>query len=150
MDWHAVDLPGGRRGLVGGFEARTVNNPPDDLLESALRGLPGFARAWGAAAPRLGIEVVESERDADLVRLAARVENRAPLPTGAGGGGVRVQLVLPAGAQVVDGQEVRELGELAGGEARRLEWLVRLPRGARVGVTAMAPHCAAARVEVRP
>ena len=152
VDWQPVELDGGRQGWVGGWEPRTILNPPEDSLATALEGLPEFALELASSLPQLAIEVTHLERDAELLLLRARVHNQGRLPTGLerAGGGVRLELDLPAGARLVAGSTSNRLPRLFGGELSREEsWVLVTPLDSTVTLTAHADWSESALREVR-
>jgi hypothetical protein len=155
VEWHPIELEGGRRALVGGFEPFTVDNPPAQSLGHALEGAEEYVRELATSAPRLEIQAAGS-RDGSLVTVRAVVRNLGRLPSGLTAKsavrrtqGVRVTVDLPEGARLLAGSPTQELAPLAGGEtSRELRWLVHAAEGALIGVRADAPWCAIASAEV--
>lgn len=160
VPWHAVELGQGRRGLVGGWEPRTLLNPPEDALATAVAGFPELVLELARGLPRLHVQVVEAEREGELVRLRARAANPGALPTavattgrweGARAGDVELSLELPPGARLLAGSLARRLPPLAGGESSAvLEWTVLAREGSRLVLRARSPWCADAIGEVCP
>lgn len=152
VDWQPVELDGGRKGWVGGWEPRTILNPPADSLAGALEGLPEFAVELAASLPQVVIDVTHAERDGELLHLRARVHNRGRLPTGLAreGSGVRLSLGLPAGARLVAGSTSLLLPRLFGGELSREEaWVLVTPADSTITLTAEADWAASTVREVR-
>jgi hypothetical protein len=75
---------------------------------------------------------------------------------------ISVQLALPEGASLVVGEAFQEIGQFEGGankgalwssghpsaHLRKLEWVVRAPVGANVGITVVAQRAGTVRGEV--
>jgi hypothetical protein len=150
VDWQPVELERGRKGWVGGWEPRTIHDPPEDSLGAALTGLADFSAGLAGSLPVLEIQVTRLERDGELLRLDARVHNRGRLPTGLAGTGVGVELGLPGSAELVAGNAIASLPRLAGGESsRELAWVLVAPPDSLVVLSARADWAADVRREVR-
>ena len=154
VDWQPVELGDGQRVLVGGWEPRTRENPPPDVLARAVEGLDAFLLALLRSLPRLEIELRETGRDGAVARLRARLGNAGGLPSGVGirgaGRGVRLRLELPEGVVLLAGEESIELDHLPGGGASgEFEWLLAAPEGAVVRLHASSPLCEEVTREVR-
>ncbi len=155
VEWRPVALSGGASALVGGFEAWTTENPPQEVLHKALRGSSEFVRELCASVPRLELSA-SAERDGGIVKVRARVRNTGKLPTSLAApcavrdvSGLALALELPEGARVLTGALREPLARLAGGElSRDVEWLVLAPQGARIVVRAQAPWCAGVATEL--
>ena len=147
--WRPIELPGGRRALVGGFEAWTVDNPPSEVLPRALAGAPEFVAELCAQAPQLAFEGARLERSAGVVRVRASVRNRGGLPTGlrapsasSSAEPLRVRLELPDGARLLAGTASVRLDVLSGGAlSRELEWIVLAPAPAALKLIARGGWC---------
>lgn len=158
VDWHPVDLGGGPPALVGGWEPRTLDNPPAERLGHTLAGLADFVSGLAAGLPRLELRVMRAERSGDVVELRARAKNLGALPTGlAGGAGPQgsgallLELALPAGASLIAGEAKVGLGRLEGGElSPEVAWIVLAPEGAVLELSCESELAAAVRAEVRP
>lgn len=156
-NWQPVELAGGVKGLVGGFEPWTILDPPKESLPTALRGVPEFVLDLVGSLPRVEL-AADGKRDGELVRLRASVKNSGRLPTGLGGAcaarresGVAVELVLPAGARLLAGDARVDLPRLAGEEtSREIAWLVLAPAGSVFEVRTSAPWCASVAHKVQP
>lgn len=155
VEWHPIELEGGRRAFVGGFEPFTVDNPPPQSLAHALEGAPEFLRELAAGAPRLEVQA-SGTREGALVTIRATVRNLGRLPTGLSAPsavrrtrGVRLSLAMPEGARLLAGTPSQELAPLAGGEAsREVRWLVHAAEGATIAIHAESPWSAGATAEV--
>jgi len=147
--WRPIELPGGRRALVGGFEAWTVDNPPSEVLPRSLAGAPEFVAELCAQAPQLAFEGARMERAAGVVRVRASVRNRGALPTGlraqsasSSAEPLRVRLELPDGARLLAGTASVRLDVLPGGAlSRELEWIVLAPAPATLRLMARGGWC---------
>jgi hypothetical protein len=157
VDWHPVDL-GGVQALVGGWEARTVLNPPEPSLPRALEGIPEFVAALAGGLPRLEVRTQRAEREGEVVQLRARVRNVGLIPTGLAGahgpgsaGALALELALPPGARLLAGEARVGLGRLDGGElSREVGWIVLAPEGSTFTLRASAELPLPVEVEVRP
>jgi len=133
VDWHPVKLGDGRQGLVGGWEPRTLDNPPPESLPRTLEGLPTFVLQLARGLPRLEVLVNQEERTGELLHLRAQVRNVGALPTGMtrpDEPGLALELVLPAGAKLVAGEARVELPRLLGGElSAEAAWVILAPEG---------------------
>jgi hypothetical protein len=154
IEWQPVELGGGFQGWVGGWEPRTILNPPVESLPRALEGLAEFVRELAVGLPRLEVRVTQSEREGDLVRLRAQVRNLGRLPTGMtrrGAPGVELSVEIPTGAQILAGEPTVDLPRLLGGElSAEVAWVVLAPEGSVVGLRADAGWTLPAVREVRP
>lgn len=155
--WHPVDLGAGRVGLVGGFEPRTVINPPPGLVHAALEGMPAFVGELLTALPRLDAELIDIERHGRFVTLEARVVNRGQIGTGAlggiDGGAPRMAVHLgSADARILAGAPTVSFEHLGAGESTETAaWVLEMPPGATLELRAFAPGgVATTHREVRP
>lgn len=155
VDWQSVELDDGVRGVVGGWEPQTRLNPPVDSLSRALQGLELFVLDLVDDLPRLEIELREAARTGGVCSLRVRVKNAGALASGAGGGdareGVRVTLELPLGARLLAGELDVHLKTLPGqGTSEEIDWLVLLPEGASLRLSASSPWCPVSLRDVKP
>lgn len=161
VDWHPVDLGGGLTGLVGGWEARSRWNPPEEEIGAALVGLDRLVEEFVAGLPRLDIAVLEAEREGRLVRLSVEVVNRGQHSTSLlGGAGVEaegaggLELSIRAGSDMVliaGSARVKVAGGLgSNGASRPVTWLLHVDEGATLEVEATGPHGLRVTREVRP
>jgi murein tripeptide amidase MpaA len=150
---------------IGGFDKiRYWYNVPFDRLEREVAPHSEWLIYLGLSTPRLSVRSFEAEpAGPDLWRLRLVVENGGWLPTHGtqqaldmqAVGGVAVELTLPAGAQLVEGEATQQLGQLAGRTGQRsmatwwgytpgtpdrafAEWIVAAPTG--TSFTAKASH----------
>jgi hypothetical protein len=150
VDWQPVDLERGRKGWVGGFEPRTIHDPPEDSLARALAGLPAFSAELAQSLPVIEIEITEVAREGELLRLGARVHNRGRLPTGLAGTSVRLALEPPSGGTLVAGSQTVLLPRLSGGElSREVSWVLVTPPDSTARLVVRADWAASAVREVR-
>ncbi|MEM9383122.1 MAG: M14 family zinc carboxypeptidase [Planctomycetota bacterium] len=157
VDWHPVDLGGGLVGWVGGWEPRTVTDPPEDLLPDALRGIPAYVQNVVAGLPRLSVELLRVERSGELVEIDARITNRGSLPTSMGDtaharpGDIVVTLDAACDAAILAGDPEVEVGALGGHEiSDTLRWVVAAPSGAALRISARSRRGGSTSREVRP
>jgi hypothetical protein len=153
VDWHPVDLGEGRQGLVGGWEPRTLENPPPETLPRTLEGLPTFVLELARGLPRLDVLVNQEDRTGELLHLRAQVRNVGALPTGMtrpGAPGVALELVLPTGARLVAGEPRVELPRLLGGElSAEAAWVILAPEGSTFRLRASSDWTGVVSREVR-
>lgn len=158
VDWHPVELGRGDQAFVGGWEPRTIENPPLESLPGALEGLMEFTSGLALGVPRLEVRVISAVREGEVVRLRARVKNLGALPTGLAGaqgpggrGALRLELVVPPDARLIAGEPVVNLGRLDGGElSRDVDWILLAPSGALVELRSDSELALPVSVEVRP
>lgn len=157
VDWHPVEI-GGSQALVGGWEARTIQDPPLESLPRALAGLPEFVAAVGSALPRLELRILDATRDGEVVHLRARVRNLGLMPTGLWGGqgpgstgDLSLELVVPPGAKLLAGEARVALGRLDGGEASRdVGWILLAPEDSTFRLRAHSELALPVEAEDRP
>jgi len=157
VDWHPVEI-GGSQALVGGWEARTIQDPPLESLPRALAGIPEFALAVGSALPRLELRILEASRDGEVVHLRARVRNQGLMPTGLWGGRgpgsageLSLELAVPPGAKLLAGEARLALGRLDGGEASgEIGWILLAPEDSTFRLRAQSELALPVDVEARP
>ncbi|MCE9595801.1 MAG: hypothetical protein K8S98_16550 [Planctomycetes bacterium] len=158
VDWNPVDLGSGVQALVGGFESRTVANPPLESLPRALRGSTEFVGQLVDGLPKLEIKVTQLVREGDVCRIRARVRNAGLLPTGlvaraqrAKTAAVSLALELPPGAQLFAGRSKIERARLLGGESsEEYEWVVLAAEGSQFTLSATSEWTPAITREVKP
>ena len=163
VDWHPVELEGGRSALVGGFDPLLRRNPPEKSLAAAIAPSGAFVLECLRALPTLDLRVVEKKRDGDVCTIRVRVENKGRLPTAlstsanwAGdatgrAGGLELALVLPPGARLIMGEERQQLPELTGGaSSRELRWVATAPANSVFQIAIQSPFTVAQRREVKP
>ncbi len=154
VEWQPVDLGDGRQGLVGGWEPYTRLNPPADVLGTALHGLDAFVLALVRGLPRFELVIEERRRDGLVGVLRVRLRNTGALPSAVGpagpGLGTRLRLELPAGVQLLSGDEVVEVGQLPGqGRSETHDWLVVGPEDSVFVLVVDSPWGPPVRQEVR-
>lgn len=160
---------------IGGFDKiRYWYNVPFDRLEREVAPHSEWLVYLGLSTPRLAIRSFTAEPvGAGRWRLRAVVENTGWLPTNgtqqaldmAAVGEVTVRLELPDGARLVEGDAVRELGQLAGRTTHRstatwwgytpgtpdrafADWIVEAPPGTSFSATASHERAGSARAQV--
>ena len=158
IDWYAYEHPQLGRVELGGWNRMyTWRNPPLHLMGAeAARNMP-FTLALGDMLPHIDLHTLEvTPLGGGDYQLNLVVDNTGFLPTYTSQQGkkraairpVRVELVLPEGVSLVNGQRRVELGHLEGrsnkldvtvlwGEAptdnrARTEWVLHGPEGASV------------------
>jgi hypothetical protein len=127
--WHAFNHPQLGPVEIGGFDLiRYWYNIPFDRLEKEVAPHTDWLIYLGLAAPRLAVRSFTAEPIAEnLWRVRLIVENTGWLPTNGSQqavdqqvvGGVTAELMLPAGAHLVDGESRRSLGQLEGRSGQR-------------------------------
>jgi len=163
--WRRFDHPQLGPVEIGGFDLiRYWYNVPFDRLEQEVAPHSEWLIYLGLATPRLSIRSFTAESSGEnLWRLRLVVENSGWLPTNGTQqaldqqvvGGVSVELSLPAGARLIEGEPSQQLGQLAGRTAQRstaswwgytpgtpdravADWIVVAPAG--TALTAKASH----------
>jgi murein tripeptide amidase MpaA len=175
VGWRRFDHPQLGPVEIGGFDLiRYWYNVPFDRLEREVAPHSEWLVYLGLATQALSIRSFEAERVGDdLWRLRLVAENAGWLPTHGSQmaldrqevGGVTVELKLPAGARLVDGEAVRQLGQLAGRAGQRstaswwgytqgtpdravADWVVVAPAGAAFSAIASHERAGVARAQV--
>jgi hypothetical protein len=130
IDWYPYDHPQLGRVELGGWNSMyTWRNPPHALAGAEAARVTPFALALGETLPNLSIHTLAAEALGDgRYHLNLVVENSGFLPTFTSEQGkkrnaarpVRVELELPAGAELLSGRSRVELGHLQG-RSNRLE-----------------------------
>jgi murein tripeptide amidase MpaA len=160
--WTPFDHPQLGPVEIGGWEFKfTFQNPPGPFLEEECRKNAAFTvRAMGTG-PRLVLAEAEAEDlGAGLYKVHAVIENAGFLPTFGSEAAkktnrikpIKVTLGLGDGMERLLGKEEEEIGHLDGrvgeyeafsvfpqygnSKRRRVEWLVRAPKGGEITVTA--------------
>jgi hypothetical protein len=174
VDWYPFDHPQLGPVELGGWHwLRSWINPPDGALAAEVRAHADFAIAQALASPRLELPMVEAQPlGAGTWRVRAGVANTGWLPTTVTERARTEELVLPlvvelvgpAGLEVLDPPARRELGQLAGRRAHALKggnpndgtperalvtWTVRAPEGTDLAVEARHQRAGVARATLR-
>jgi murein tripeptide amidase MpaA len=163
--WRRFDHPQLGPVEIGGFDLiRYWYNVPFDRLEQEVAPHSDWLIYLGLATPRLSIRSFAAEPvGEELWRLRLVVENTGWLPSNGTQQaldqqivpGVSVELKLPAGARLIEGDSSQQLGQLAGRTAQRstaswwgytpgtpdravADWIVVAPAG--TSFTAKASH----------
>ena len=76
VDWHPVELDGGTRALIGGWEAAVLNNPPEEQLARSVTMAMDLVGGLIASLPELRLEVTEVRREGQLCTLVARLSSK--------------------------------------------------------------------------
>ncbi len=176
VDWYPFDHPQLGRVELGGWDwFRFWFNPPDALIEAEIAPHTEWEIFCALAAPRLMLRDTEVERLGEHTwRVRVVVENDAWLPTNVTQRavdrklvpGVEATLTLPAGARLVQGRPLVELGQLAGRshattmvgdfgsssdgtpDRAKAEWVIDAAAGATVTVVVTHPRAGVARTEL--
>ena len=173
--WKKFDHPQLGPVEIGGFDLiRYWYNVPFDRLEQEVAPHSEWLVYLGLATPRLAIRSFAAEPIGEnLWRLRLVVENSGWLPTNGtqqaldqqAVDGVSVELKLPAGARLVEGDIAQQLGQLAGRTGQRstatwwgytpgtpdravADWVVTAPAGTSFTVTASHERAGIARAEL--
>ncbi|MFT5289967.1 MAG: hypothetical protein ACI82F_002038 [Planctomycetota bacterium] len=132
VDWLPVELGDGQRALVGGWEPRTRVNPPEELLPGVVGRVGSSVLDLLEGLPQLDVEMSTISRSGGVVEVTLRVRNNGGLPSGVGplsgdgSGGLRLELELPEGAELLAGETLVQLGHLpAGAASASFTWLLR-------------------------
>jgi murein tripeptide amidase MpaA len=175
VDWYPFSHPQLGAVELGGWDKMNYwRNPPPELREREVARFPGWMTQIALSLPRL--ELLRTEVRAlgeDCWRVRFAVANSGYLPAYISKRalerkvtrGVVFEIRLPAGTSLVSGAE-RMVGPQLEGHAPKnslqaflpnpaitadravAEWIVRGPRGARVGLSAVADRAGAVRAEV--
>jgi murein tripeptide amidase MpaA len=175
VDWYPFEHPQLGPVEIGGWDKiYAFRNPPAHLLEKEIARFPEWL-IWNAlTSPKL--ELVHARCEAlgdDTWRIEVGVQNTGHLPSYGSkralqrkqSRGVVGELTLPQGASLVSGSLRVLAGELEGraykhslvsfwtdttptGDRARLQWVVRGPAGAEVGVVVRHEKAGAVRVQV--
>lgn len=162
---------------IGGWDIDYAwRNPPPHLLEREIAPHADFVIWHALISPRIELREVAVELVSDgasqpgVYKIRAVVQNTGWLPTSVTDRAVEKKLVrpleielrLPDGAELISGERMVELGQLAGRNGKlnlwiwnsdpttdraKAEWIVRAPAGAAVDITAR--HARAGRVSAR-
>jgi murein tripeptide amidase MpaA len=163
VDWYPFDHPQlGRIELGGWNKLGTFTNPPLKFLAEEMALLPPWVLWQALISPLLELSHATAEPlGGDFYRVRFGVLNSGWLPTYVARraverkavSGVRCQIALPDGAELVQGTAAQDIGQLGGrahtpatipgwpgGEPTdhlaTAEWIVRAPAGGRVGLVA--------------
>ena len=138
VDWHPVELDGGTRALIGGWEAAVLNNPPEEQLARSVTMAMDLVGGLITSLPELRLEVTEVRREGQLCTLSARLSSKtqaaATLPMDfLAPGGLELVLDLPPGARLIAGPARAPVGpEDLGG--KDFEWLIFAPSDSLLGL----------------
>jgi hypothetical protein len=175
VDWYPFEHPQLGPVEIGGWDKiYAFRNPPAHLLEKEIARFPEWL-IWNAlTSPKL--ELVHARCEAlggDTWRIEVGVQNTGHLPSYVSkralqrkqSRGLVGELTLPQGASLVSGALRTLAGELEGraykhslvsfwtdttptGDRAKLQWVVRGPAGAEVGVVVRHEKAGAVRVQV--
>ena len=163
VPWYGFDHPQLGAVELGGWKTLyTWRNPPHALLEAEIAPQSDFAIAFASLAPRIAWrEVVLTPVGDGVYHLLVVVENLGFLPTNGSNQAkklkavrpLRVELTLPGGAALVSGKLKQEIGHLEGRSNKlevsyngdsptdnrgKAEWLIRVPQGGFLTLSAVA------------
>ena len=172
VNWRPFDHPELGPVEIGGWDERaTFGNPPPQFLLPTLEPNTEFVLSMARMGPRLELrEWSGAALGADTYRLRAVLVNSGYLPTYGSKRAIErkaarpieVRLRLSEGTEIVAGEAWQEIGQLEGRASKRslwgddfptdnlrkLEWVVRAPRGARIGLVAAAQRGGTVRGEL--
>lgn len=165
--WTTIEHPDypGKKVEVGGFKPFIRTQPPERLIDAVVRPHVDFLVAIAELMPTIEIRDVKSKQlSSGFWELELDLVNAGFIPTMSEMGRVNgecypivVELDLPEGATLVDGEKKTLVGRLEGqGGSRKLTWLVRVPgsddAGATVRVSAVSPATNATHttIELKP
>ncbi|MBK9121729.1 MAG: peptidase M14 [Chloroflexi bacterium] len=184
VNWTPFDHPQLGKVEIGGWTHMfTFRNPPPaswaatdaarGFLHETIHNNCLFTLKHAACTPLVRITDLTSEPlGADLYKVSAVVKNIGYLPTHMTqralehhmAGTVKVDLTLPAGAELIMGEATVDLGHLAGRDernatwspwlrqwsqtSRKAEWLVRASAGGTLSITASAQRAGTDRKQV--
>ena len=171
VDWYPFDHPQLGKVELGGWNRLFWwNNPPPQMLEAELRPNTAFVVFMAAILPKLAVRELSAEPAGDgLYTVTLVVENRGFLPTYVTSQALARKAVRPvraelAGAQVVAGTALVELGHLEGRASKRhmamvspsyasttdhravQQWVVRAGAGATLDVTVTSERAGTLRL----
>ncbi|HET9693028.1 MAG TPA: M14 family metallopeptidase [Steroidobacteraceae bacterium] len=175
VPWHPFEHPQLGTVEIGGWDK--VNfwyNPPFSRLQQEVAPHAAWLTELALAAPRLEVRSLAATPIGERRwRVRAVLQNTGWLPTNGSQralevkavGGIVTELVLPAGARLVEGERTRDSGQLVGlGEQRSLstwwsyapgtpdmatvDWIVEAASGTKLGVVARHARAGVARAEV--
>jgi hypothetical protein len=175
VPWHAFEHPQLGAVEIGGWDK--VNfwyNAPFSRLQQEVAPHTQWLTELALSTPRLEVRAVEAKPDGNRRwRIRAVLQNTGWLPTNGSQraldakavGGVEAEIVLPAGARLVEGERERDAGQLAGSSEQRslstwwsyapgtpdlatVDWVVEADTGATVRVNARHARAGVARGEV--
>ena len=153
VDWHPVALEGVGNVLVGGWEALSVQNPPEDQLSDGVAGSVSLVRGVLEALPAISLEITTASRDGELCTLKAVVQSTGVLPGDFfDRGGKQIRLSLPGGARLIAGAEETLWIPSEENSMLTIEWLVFAPVDAllKVQLVSAADEEIESEKEVRP
>lgn len=170
VDWTPFDHPQLGRVEIGGMETMyTYRNPPHHMLEAEIAPQADFVTAFAALAPRLAWHALDATALGDgHWRVTAVVENVGFLASSGSQRArqagvaheVRLEIALPAGAELESGAPSVEVGHLEGRSNKmsggwfssgatdhraKAEWIVRAPAGTQIDLTAFGQRAGVTR-----
>ena len=169
IEWHPFDHPQLGPVEIGGWvERHTFGNPPPQFLQPTLEPNTQFVLAHARMTPCLELRELSSEHLGDnLYRLRAVVINTGYLPTYGSQHArdmhtvrpIEVSLTLPVGATLTTGKQTQAIGQLEGrankralwgddyptDHLRKLEWVVAVPNGGKILLTAASQRAGTVR-----
>jgi murein tripeptide amidase MpaA len=172
VPWRPFDHPQLGPVEIGGWNEReTFGNPPPQFLLKTLEPNTGLVIAHARSTPRLALrELSAKPLGPDIYRVRAVLANTGYLPTYTSRQAhdrkavrpIEVRLGLPEGAELVVGEVYQEIGQLEGRSNKRalwgedsptdnlkkLEWVVRAPRGGSISLEARGQRAGVARGEL--
>lgn len=179
VDWYAFDHPVLGQVELGGWEwLRSINNPPDHLIEKEIAPIIDWVLWLGALTPCLELYRAEIEAlGEDTYRVEFVVENTGYMSTcgteraveGRVTREVMAEINLPDGVSLIQGKLRENLGHLngrnnvpaasfvndgvtvVGGRAQRaiVEWILKAPKGTDITLMAKQPRSGIVRAVVR-
>lgn len=177
VDWYPFQHPQLGDIEIGGWDTLfSWSNPPPHLLEKELSRFPEWLLWHCLISPCLSLRELHAERiDAEHCRLRVVVENTGWLPTYVTKQALKHNLMrgllcevdLPEGVQLVSGEKRKEWGQLEGraykpaapsswagwggdvtSDRLKLEWVLRAPAGAIIGITVRHDRAGRVRQQV--
>jgi hypothetical protein len=172
VDWYPFEHPELGPVELGGWNGMfTWTNPPLHLLEKEIAPLADFMLYQALLSPRLELFQVDVASEGDLHAVRLVVHNTGWLPTNVTEQAEKMKAVrplevdidLPAGARLVNGEAKTMLGQLAGrndtwafsgwgaagtGERAKAEWVIQAPPGTEIGLVATHQRAGTVRATV--
>lgn len=154
--WTPIQHPDfeGKTVEVGGVHPFVLHNPPYHMVADIVAKHSEFVTALADNAPFIELIDVQTEKvDQNLTRVTAKIRNTGLFPTLSQAGArsyflklIAVRVQTANNQRVVSGRPVQTIGNISGGEAVELSWLIQ--GGGRMTIEAGSPNTGSDKVEV--